>query len=294
MNTRNSPRTLRDWPVYVQPKPGPSGSSPLCERLRRDGKWAVCSTADVPDKATHVMQIEDALIRRASARPGLACVVARADKKGQNLINRTGDRDGAGSAALALSMDVLAETMQTVYGAGCGKPFLMRDSPISDESTLIAAGDLNFLSRIGDARFNDIYGKVRRARMARLEEYQYDARKLVFGPGGREAVELVPMDLERYANALKNPELVAESHVSRPQVVPPEMLRPGFVHDAIIRAEGEELWFVPRMPAAFSPVLQSSGLVPELRKHKPMILPPGISAVEVKFSHTDEGDRRAR
>ena len=253
----------------------------------------MCSSGDIPDKAAHMREIEDTLMQRAAAHPGLACVVIGADKARQNQINRTGDYQGAGGAALELYMDVLAGTVARVYGSVCGNPYLMRDSPISDEARLITAGDRACLSRISQERFNDVHMQVLKEHMKRLPEYRYMARKLVFGPDNEETVELVPMDLRRYASALKDPELVGKSHMTRPQVVPSEKLKAGFIDDAIKEAEREELWFVSSMPPAFRPALHGNESTPDLRKHEPMILPPGVSAVEVKFSHRNDSDRLA-
>ncbi len=293
MNTQKLARTLKQWPAYVDPEPRLSSVLPLCERLRHEGRWAVCSSGAVPEKTAFVREIEETLMQRAATRQGAACVVIGADKARQNQINRTGDHDGAGGAALALYMDVLATTMARVYGPGCGNPYLVRHSPVSDEILLIATGDRKQLSQTGREKFADVHAQVLREYMEQLPEYGYHVRKLVFGTDGQESVELVPMDLGRYSRALNRPELVAESHISEPQIVTSEMLKPGFVHEAVVKAEGEELWFVPSMPPAFRPAFPKGEPEPGLGKHEPMILPKGLSAVEVKFSHRSQNDRFA-
>jgi hypothetical protein len=264
---------------------------PLCEALRQNGEWATGSVAKVPEKSVYLASIKKLLIDWAQINPNLACLVVRGDKASLNNINKTGDYTGAGDAAMNLYMDILAQTIEQAYGSVCGNPFLLRDNLFSDETTIIASGDLRKMENITPAQFALIHREVEREYMQRLQTYSYNARKLRRIDGDWVGVK-VPLNLEQYSRALKTPSLVARAHLEKSEVFRLEGLNHDFISEAVMRMEMAELQAVANLPDSFRPSLSFPSEQPNFTDVEKK-LPENTVAIEIKFRHRNDNNRLA-
>lgn len=272
-------------------------SVPMCEQYRNEKRWVICAHEKVHSYERYTRELESVLFRRAQAEHNLGCVVTTGDKASLNNINKTGDFQGAGDASVKLVQDILQESMLRAYEEICGNPYLIRKNGGSDETVQLSAGDYNRLLEVVVGRpdiFSKIVEKVRRDYAKKLSVYEYKARKLRLDVLPEPVVEEVPLDLERYSRALKDPMLITLAHIGSPRVLRIADQEPGFIERTVADIDAQELIRIQSLlPPSFRPQL---GSVPEFPGPFDQLMgfaPEKSCAIEIKFRHTDEYNRFA-
>lgn len=273
---------------------------PLCETLRAEGRWAVCGAPGMPSKKGYAEELERSLLAKAAADPSMGCIVTTWDQCDLNRINKAGDRSGAGDAVVNhLSPDIISATMEGAYSSVCGRPYKERDSENSDEKKVVSAGSFVSLSRSGHQALSAAYEEARKRFESRLSDYPYFARKLRLGKGGMMAtgsgepeIELVPLNLKKFAAAMRDPSVLTGSHMGVSSVLLLSEQSPGFISRAVAEICKNEVPFLSEMPPAFRPELPSRpGESPfESEQAAKDRLPSGSVALEIKFSPIIDAD----
>jgi|GEM_PF-5764060 len=276
---------------------------PLCETLRKEGRWAVCGAPEMPSKKGYAEELERGLLAKAAADPSMGCIVTTWDQCDLNRINKAGDRSGAGDAVVNhLAPDIISATMEGAYSSVCGRPYKERDSENSDEKKVVSAGSFVSLSRSGPRALFAAYEEARKRFESRLSGYSYFARKLRLGKdgtvltrSGEPEVELVPMTLKKFAAAMRDPSVLTRSHIGVSPVLLLSEQSPGFIGRAVEEICRNEVPFLSELPRAFRPELPARpGESPF--ESEPAVkdrLPPGSVALEIKFTPTIETDSLA-
>jgi hypothetical protein len=266
--------------------------TPACEVYEKERRWALCGTDKVPAKEIFIREMERVLLCLAKKDPELGVVLLRADKKSLNALNKTGGKHGAGDSCLSLYMDALEQSVRSTYPFA-KRTYLVRDSTSSDETFIVIAGNQEMLQK-SSSQFSQIQEKTISQNMEQLDQYKYSENKLIEGLGIQK-VQGINLDLAKFSNALRTPELVAQAHITGPKLIPNDEFGPGFISRALGELGKKEIVKSSLLPPSFSPIfINKPGISPYIDELPVSgFLCSKAVALEMKFTHTNESDKWA-